>query len=97
MISLTFRSYGPLSNALAGRSLVFTSCWVMVDPPRSLPFSVSMAAETKPAGSKPVFSQNVWSSTAVVASISCQGIWSKVTSTRRSVPRLASRTPPVRS
>ena len=56
-----------------------------------------MAAETKPTGSKPEFSQNVLSSTAVVASTSAGGIWSNVTSSRRSSPSFASWTLPVRS
>ena len=46
----------------AGRSRARTSCWVMVEPPRSLPWIVSIAAETNPSGSKPALSQKVLSS-----------------------------------
>ena len=56
-----------------------TSCWVMVEAPRARPRSASRPAETMPTGSKPELSQNVRSSTAVVASTSIGGISSNVT------------------
>ncbi len=97
MISRALRSYTPSANALSGRSRDRTSCWVMVEPPRSLPWIVSTAAAAKAMGSKPEFSQNVLSSIAVVASTRTGGIWSNVTISRRSEPRRASSTLPVRS
>ena len=70
---------------------------MIVEPPRSLPLTVSMAAETKPTGSKPEFSQNVLSSTDVVASTSAGGIWSNVTTLAAVVAELREETLPVRS
>ena len=67
---------------------------MIVEPPRSLPLMVSMAAATKPAGSKPEFSQNVLSSIDVVASIRAGGMSSNVTTSRRSSPSRASWTLP---
>ena len=48
-------------------------------------------------GSKPAFSQNVLSSIDVVASTTTGGIWSKVTTSRRSRAKVARATLPVRS
>ena len=55
MISRILRSSRLPSNALGGRSRARTSCWVIVEPPRGRPLSVSTVAETKPAKSKPGF------------------------------------------
>ncbi len=73
MISRIFRSSREPLKASAGRSRARTSCWVMVDPPRGWPDSVSTVAETKPAMSKPGFDQKSLSSIAVVASSSSGG------------------------
>ncbi len=99
MISRTFFSYGSASvpTYASGSSRSRTSCWVMVEPPRGLPSSVSMAAETNPTGSKPGFSQNVLSSMDVVASMSSGGMSAYLTSSRRSVPKTARSTLPDRS
>ena len=74
-----------------------TSCWVIVDAPRGLPRSESTPAAMIPTVSNPAFSQNVRSSTAVVASMSTGGISSYVTTWRLNSPNLASSTLPVRS
>ncbi len=97
MISRTLRSQVVSSNAAAGRRRLRTSCWVIVDAPRGRPETVSSPALTMPAGSKPGLIQKSLSSIAVVASSISPGIWSKVTSSRRSVPRRASSTLFVRS
>ena len=99
MISLSFRSIvrsGSCTSSSLSRRFR-TSCWVIVDAPRLLPRIESTAAETMATGSKPAFSQNVLSSTAVVASSRTGGISSKVTSSRRLSPKRASSTVPVRS
>ncbi len=97
MISFALRSYTLPSNADCGRRRARTSCCVIVEPPRSRPLSVSIAAEMNPAGSKPAFSQNVLSSTDVVASIRPTGMSLNATTSRRSSPSLASSMLPVRS
>ena len=74
-----------------------TSCWVIVEAPRGAPRRESMPAATMPIVSKPALSQNEPSSTAVVASTSTGGIWSKVTTSRLNSPNRASSTLPVRS
>jgi hypothetical protein len=50
---------------------------VIVEAPRALPRRESSVADRMPTGSKPAFSQNVLSSTAVVASSRTFGIWSR--------------------
>ncbi len=99
MISLSLRSAvlcGSWTRA-GSRRRWRTSCWVMVDAPRLLPRSESSAAEKIATGSKPALSQNVLSSTAVVASRRTLGISSKVTVSRFASPNLASSILPVRS
>ncbi len=78
-------------------SLWRTSCWVMVDPPRGWPRSASRPETRMPSGSNPELSQNVLSSTAVVASTSWGGIWLKVRTVRFSVPNVASWVVPSRA
>ena len=76
MISLSLRSavrFGSWTRS-SSRSRARTSCCVMVEAPRLLPRSESRAAEMIATGSKPAFSQNVLSSTAVVASRRIGGI-----------------------
>jgi hypothetical protein len=97
MISRIFRSSRLPLNASAGRSRARTSCWVIVEPPRGRPSSVSSVAETNPAKSKPGFDQKSLSSIAVVASSSSGGMSVKSTSSRLKSPRRARVTLPVRS
>ena len=69
MISLSLRSMirsGSLTSSGSSRRWR-TSCWVIVDAPRSSPRSVSRAAAAMPIGSTPVFVQKVPSSIAVGA------------------------------
>ena len=99
MISLSLRSAvrcGSWTRAGSSRR-ARTSCWVMVEAPRASPRSEPSAADTMATGSKPAFSQKVLSSTAVVASSSTFGIWSKVTTSRLASPNRASSILPVRS
>ncbi len=70
---------------------------MIVDAPRLLPRSESSVAEMIATGSKPAFSQNVLSSTAVVASMTIGGISSNVTTSRFASPNRASSILPVRS
>ena len=70
MISLSLRSAvrcGSWTSSGSSRR-ARTSCWVIVEAPRLSPRSEPSAADTIATGSKPAFSQNVLSSTAVVAS-----------------------------
>ncbi len=99
MISLSLRSIvrsGSWTSS-SSRSRLRTSCWVIVEAPRLLPRRESTAAEMMATGSKPAFSQNVLSSTAVVASSRIGGICSNVTTSRWLSPNRASSTVPVRS
>ena len=75
MTSLALRRYTspPGSTTSAGSSRARTSCWVIVDAPRPLPWTVATAAETMAVTSKPSFSQNVRSSAVVVASSTSGG------------------------
>ena len=59
----------------SGRSRARTSCWVIVEAPRSLtPEAFSATAEISAAGSMPALSQNERSSAVVVASRTRVGI-----------------------
>ena len=64
----------------------------MVEAPRLLPRRLSMPAEMMASGSKPAFSQNVLSSTAVWASMTIGGMSAKATTSRFSPPNRASST-----
>ena len=99
MISRILRSYFEPANALSGSRRFRTSCWVIVEAPRSRPpVTVSMAAETMPTGSKPALLQKVLSSIDVVASTSAGESWAKSSMTWRwTWPNRASSTLPVRS
>ena len=99
MISLSLRSAVRCGSwtSFSSSSRARTSCWVMVDAPRASPRSEPSAADTMATGSKPAFSQNVLSSTAVVASSRTLGISSNLTTSRRASPKRASSIVPVRS
>ncbi len=76
MISLSFRSavrFGSWTRS-GSSSRARTSCCVIVEAPRLDPRIESIPAEMIAVGSKPAFSQNVLSSTAVVASTRTGGI-----------------------
>ncbi len=80
MISLSLRSavrFGSWTSA-GSSSRSRTSCWVIVDAPRLSPRSDPSVAEMMATGSNPALSQNVLSSTAVVASSRTLGISSNV-------------------
>ncbi len=99
MISLALRSNvrcGSWTRSW-GSSRWRTSCWVIVDAPRARPVIESSAAEKMPSGSNPALVQNVWSSTAVVASMRVGEIWLNATTSRLTVPNVASWILPVRS
>ncbi len=100
MISLALRRYlsAPGSITSEGSSRARTSCWVMVEAPRSLvPLAPSAAAAAMAAASKPLFAQKVRSSAVVVASSTSRGTSSKATTCRSSTPNCPSSTVPVRS
>ena len=75
-ISLALRTYRsePGATTSAGSIRARTSCWVIVDAPRSLsPLAFSAIADRIACASKPAFSQNVRSSAVVVASRTSRG------------------------
>ena len=88
----------PGATTLSGRSRARTSCWVMVDAPRSPPDDALFAtADRIAAGSNPSFVQKVRSSAVVVASTMRCGTSSKATTRRCSRWNTPSWTFPVRS
>jgi hypothetical protein len=70
---------------------------VIVEAPRLFPRRLSRPAAMIATGSKPEFSQNVLSSTAVWASLTIGGMSLNSTTSRCCPPNLASSTLPVRS
>ena len=80
------------SNAACGRSRARTSCWVMVEPPRSLPLMRVEGGGGEPERVEARVLPEGLVLDRVVASMSSGGICSNVTTSRRSSPSRASST-----